>query len=374
MRVRAFIPLLLVGFAFAMFAAAASLAFAQDDTAVEPDVASDAYCLLCHSKPDQVWHLPSGETLSLTIDPQMIAQSVHGVSSSEGALACADCHPNFRYPHVPPTSQSAREFRLERYAVCRDCHEDQYTRAQDSVHGAFLRAGRVEAAICVDCHGGHDIQSPAVPRQRISLTCGRCHGAIFEAYQDSVHGSALLDEDNPDVPTCIDCHGVHDIQNPTTTLFRVRSPELCAQCHADAELMGRYGISTHVFESYLSDFHGSTTALFEQQAPEIVTNKAVCYDCHGVHNISAVDDPSSSTTIRATLLTTCQQCHPNASADFSAAWVGHYPATLEAHPVLFLVRRLYDILLPLTIGALIVLTFSGVVRRIRRPAANETGT
>jgi len=357
---------------FLGFAVSAGVTFAQDESetqveteAEQPPEASDTYCLLCHTKPDQVWQLSGGETLSVTIDPGILAQSVHGEANPEGSLACADCHPGFRYPHPPTTARTTREFRLERYAVCRTCHEEQYTRAQDSVHGEFLRAGRVEAAVCVDCHGGHDIQTPDVPRQRISLTCGRCHGAIFEEYRTSVHGAALLDENNPDVPTCIDCHGVHDIQNPTTALFRVRSPELCATCHANDELMGQYDISTHVFDSYLTDFHGSTVALFEQEAPDVVTNKAVCYDCHGVHNIQAIDS-GGETAIRENLLTTCQQCHPGATADFSNAWIGHYPATLESHAGLFLTNRLYQILIPVVIGILALLIASEIIRRIRR--------
>ncbi len=330
-----------------------------------PDAASDAYCLLCHTKPDQVWHLPSGESLSVTIDPTILANSVHGSSSPEGALACSDCHPNFRYPHPPSLSQTIRDFQIERYAVCRNCHEEQYLKAQDSVHGQFIREGRLEAATCVDCHGGHDIQTPDEPRQRISLTCGRCHGAIFDEYRNSVHGGALLDENNPDVPTCIDCHGVHNIENPTTASFRTGSPELCATCHANGELMGKYNINTQVFDSYLADFHGSTITLFEHESPDVPTNKAVCFDCHGVHNIQKVDDQGVA-SIRNTLLTTCRQCHPNASADFSAAWIGHYPATPETHPVLYFLKNLYNVLIPVAIGLVSIIIVSDLFRRLRR--------
>lgn len=360
----ALVCLLVLGVGFLLLGAIVGITAAQDADADEPPPASDAYCLLCHTKPDQVWHLASGESLSVTIDPTVLARSVHGESNPEGALACADCHPNFRYPHPASLSRSVREFQIERYAICRNCHEEQYTRAQDSVHGEFIRRGQLEAAVCIDCHGAHDVQPPDEPRQRISLTCGRCHGAIFEEYRGSVHGAALLDEANPDVPTCIDCHGVHDIQNPATNLFRVRSPELCGQCHGDTELMGRYGISADVFNSYLTEFHGSTVALFEQEAPNVVTNKAVCYDCHGVHNIQAVDGDSSG--IRETLLTTCRQCHPDASADFSAAWLGHYPATLDSHPTFFLLNRLYDVLTPLVLVLIGGLIGSDLFRRMRR--------
>lgn len=327
-----------------------------------PEPASDEYCLLCHTKPDQVWTLPSGETLSVTIDPSVLHASVHGTSSSEGALACADCHPNFRYPHPPTTIQTVRDFQLERYAVCRSCHEDQYTRAQDSVHGEFLRAGRVEAAVCVDCHGGHDIQTPDQPRQRISLTCGRCHGAIFEEYRTSVHGEALLGENNPDVPTCIDCHGVHNISNPTTSQFRERSPELCAQCHENAELMGRYNISTEVFDTYLADFHGSTVSIVGEESSSAVTNQAVCYDCHGVHNIQAIGD---GTAIRETLVTICRNCHPDASTDFSNAWIGHYPATMDNQPGLFVAERVYQIVIPLAAIIPLIFLATELFRRLR---------
>jgi predicted CXXCH cytochrome family protein len=331
----------------------------------EEEAPSNAYCLLCHSQPDRRWTLPSGEVLSLTIDPSILAQSVHGETNPEGPLDCADCHTNHSFPHQPQLSESIREFQLERYVTCRNCHEEQYTHQQDSVHNIALEEGRLEAATCMDCHGAHDIQPPDQPRQRISLTCGRCHGVIFDQYRQSVHGSALFEESNPDVPTCIDCHGVHNIADPTNVLFRVRSPELCASCHADTQLMAEYDISTHVFDSYLTDFHGSTVALFEQQDPDVATNKAVCVDCHGVHDIARADAENSS-VIRANLLATCQQCHPSATSDFPDAWVGHFPPTLESHPLLFIVDLFYKILIPATISAFAILVATDVFRRLRQ--------
>ncbi|HLA41877.1 MAG TPA: cytochrome c3 family protein, partial [Aggregatilineales bacterium] len=303
--------------------------------------------------------------LSLHIDADVLAASVHGESNSEGALACSDCHINQRYPHEQLTAKTLREFRLERYPSCQGCHEEQYGHAQDSVHGIALREGQLEAATCVDCHGSHDIQPPDEPRQRISLTCGQCHGAIFDEYQKSVHGDALLTEGSPDVPTCIDCHGVHDIQDPTTALFRTRSPELCATCHADTELMEKYDISTEVFDTYLSDFHGTTVALFEQEDPEIASNKAVCYDCHGVHNITPADN-SKSQVAKENLLVTCQQCHPNATTDFPDAWVGHFKPTAEDNPVLFGVNVFYSILIPAVAGGFALLVATDIFGRIRR--------
>lgn len=325
---------------------------------------STEYCLLCHAETDEMWTLPSGETLALNVDVAVLDSSVHGSSNPdiETSLECSDCHVNYRYPHPRPTVQNVREFVIERYASCRTCHEDQYLHAQDSVHGEALRDGHLEVAVCIDCHGGHDIPSPHEPRENISITCGQCHGAIFEEYSQSIHGEDLFTEGNEDVPTCVDCHGVHDIDNPVTTSFRTRSPEICADCHANEKLMDKYDISTNVFDSYLTDFHGSTVAFFEQEDPDVPTNKAVCYDCHGVHNIKAVDHD----TIRENLLPTCQQCHPGADANFPDAWVGHYEPTMASNPLLVLSEGLYNILVVFVVGGSGFLIVTDILRRILR--------
>jgi predicted CXXCH cytochrome family protein len=187
---------------------------------------------------------------------------------------------------------------------------------------------------------------------------------IFDTYAQSVHGEALLSEGNPDVPTCIECHGVHNIADPTTSLARIRSPQLCATCHADEELMAKYGISTDVFETYVADFHGQTVALFEDHPdPSVETNKAVCYDCHGVHDIRPVDDPENG--IKVNLLETCRQCHPDATANFPDAWTSHFRPSLQNNPLVFLVDTFYAIVIPLTVGALGFLVATDIFRAVR---------
>lgn len=337
-----------------------SLEVAQGDDEREPP--SDEYCLLCHEETDMEWELPSGESLSLSIDPAVIEGSVHGLDNPEGQLACADCHVNHRFPHIALDVETKREFVLERYASCRSCHDDQYLHAQDSVHGEALRDGQLDVAVCIDCHGGHDIQPPDEPREHISLTCGSCHGAVLDLYSTSVHGKALFEEQNSDVPTCVDCHGVHEIADPTTADFRVRSPSLCIDCHSDDELMDKYDISTNVEDSYLTDFHGTTVAFFEQQDPDVATNKAVCYDCHGVHDIQRVEEAD----VRENLLATCRQCHPDADSNFPEAWVGHYEPTLESNPTLVIADSIYDALLPGFIGIFALLISTDLFRRLRR--------
>jgi predicted CXXCH cytochrome family protein len=321
------------------------------------------YCLSCHSQPGLTFTFENGDVISATIDEEDFHNSVHGADNPWQPLECTTCHDRYAYPHEPVEVSSEREYTLQQYTFCIECHDQHYERTLDSVHGAALEEGNLEAAVCTDCHGAHDTTPPGEPREEISHTCEQCHSTIFDEYAESVHGDSLLSESNPDVPTCIECHGVHDINDPTTALARARSPELCAGCHADEDLMARYDISTDVFETYVADFHGETVTLFEHQDPNLETNKAVCYDCHGVHNIKRPDDPEAG--IKTNLLVVCQQCHPDATANFSDAWTSHFKPSLENNPLVFMVNSFYAIFIPLTLGFFIFLIGTDVFRQIR---------
>lgn len=324
---------------------------------------TNEYCLACHQQPGLEITFANGETQSATIDVDAFHDSVHGVDNEVGTLRCTQCHEDYTYPHEPVTAASAREYSLEKYPVCEDCHETKYQSALDDSHGRALAEGNLEAAVCTDCHGAHETPPPDEPRQRISLTCEQCHDQVFDNYVESVHGEALFDESNPDVPTCIECHGVHNITDPTTALFRIRSPQLCAECHADEALMEEYDISTDVFDTYVADFHGTTVTLFEHQDPNVETNKAVCYDCHGVHDIKRPEDPEAG--IKANLLETCQQCHPDANANFPASWTSHFKPSLDNNPMVYLVNLFYQIVIPLTVGGFAFVVATDIYRRIR---------
>jgi hypothetical protein len=127
--------------------------------------------------------------------------------------------------------------------------------------------------------------------------------------------------------------------------------------------MAQYDISTDIFDTYVADFHGTTVTLFEHQDPNLETNKAVCYDCHGVHNIKRPDDPDAG--IKVNLLETCRQCHPDASENFPDAWTSHFKPSLEHNPMVFLVDTFYAIFLPLTLAFFGFLIATDIYRRVR---------
>jgi predicted CXXCH cytochrome family protein len=289
--------------------------------------------------------LPSGETLSLYISPETLSQSIH----SPLGIECQACHTDITtYPHPEFAAQSRRELSLALYESCAKCHSDNYDKTQDSVHAQVAAEGNQDAPICTDCHGAHDVHPPDQPRANVSTTCGQCHAEIFEEYQDSIHGGALIQEDNPDVPVCTDCHGVHNIQDPRTSQFRIDTPELCAGCHADAELMGKYGLSADVYSLYNLSWHGVDVNVYKANWPTIWHESAVCTDCHGVHNIRGTDDPASMVN-PANLLTTCQNCHPGVGPNWTGAWTGHNQISLERTPLVYYTEAFYATFAPIVL-------------------------
>ena len=186
-----------------------------------------------------------------------------------------------------------------------------------------------------------------------------------------MHGDALL-SGNPDVPTCIDCHPAHTATDPRTLAFRLESPQMCAECHADKELMAKYGLSTEVFDTYVSDFHGTTVMLFDKTTPDQATNKAVCTDCHGVHDIQTAHGDQS--VMKTNLVKTCQECHPDATTNFADSWLGHYTPVWSNAPLVAAVTLFYRIIIPAVIGFFIIYVVIDLQRRIhdRRASKRES--
>lgn len=313
--------------------------------AAGPDPLSNEGCLGCHQQPALAITLKSGEKIPLTVDKATFEASVHS-----SKITCLACHSEITsVPHAKLEANDRREYQLQRYEACKTCHFEQYTKTLDSTHYHQLTEGNRQAPVCTDCHGSHAIGPPDVPRASISKTCAQCHNTISAQYATSVHGKALVNgNDNGDVPVCTTCHGVHKMEDPRTASFRLDSPELCASCHANTAMMTKYGISTNVFQTYLKDFHGVTVGFYEKQDSNIWSFKAVCTDCHGVHDMRKVDDPESS-VIKANLVKTCQKCHPDATTNFPTAWLMHYEPSPTKFPIVFFVRTFYWIIIPLMV-------------------------
>lgn len=327
---------------------------------------SDAACLECHTTPNMLLPLPSGEELYLTVDSVLYKTSVHG----RLGYACTQCHTDISgFPHPELKAQNLRQVAIYMAQACEQCHKQAAEEYQGGDHARVLQEGKENGAVCSDCHGAHKLEEFGGSRSKIALTCRKCHVEIYDTYKQSVHGKALLEDFNPDVPTCVDCHGNHTNSGPATQGFHLFSPQICAKCHANEVLMSRYGINTDVFQTYTADFHGTTLAIFEKVAPDQETNKPACIDCHGVHNILSPKD-AGSTVIKQNLLATCQRCHPEATPPFTDAWLSHYRPDLQHNPVVYLVNLFYKFFIPGTLGGMAVFVASDAWRRwVRRRKA-----
>lgn len=376
------LPLGVVWFSLGFFLLLWAVARPASQVAAAPlaqDISNDS-CLFCHQNEGMAVDI-GGQPLALTIDGEKFNASVH----AEEGIACVDCHSNITtFPHPEVNVASPRGFSLEMYQSCQQCHAEQYQLTLDSVHQRELAAGNFNAAVCTDCHNPHtqtrltdettgDLLLGA--KLVVPQTCAKCHSVIYDSYKKSVHGAALMEGGGgTNVPTCIDCHGVHNIGDPTTNTFRNSTPGLCAQCHTNETLMKQYGISTNVLNTYVADFHGTTVKLFEETYPDQPTNKPVCTDCHGIHDIVRVDDPKAGIALKSNLLGKCQQCHPDATTEtFTDAWLSHYEPSPQAFPIVYYVNLFYKFFIPAVLGGMIFYVLTDIYRRFIAPRLRQKG-
>lgn len=311
------------------------------------------YCQNCHEHKLSM-KFRDGEKMSVQVDLSVLETSVHS------KLRCSDCHYGYSSEEHPEKRfRSRRDYVIASSENCRRCHFANYTKTLDSVHYDLLSHGNLKAPVCNDCHGSHQIahithgvKGGLITTQR----CKRCHPAIYETYAKSVHGNALINEQNQDVPICIDCHTAHDIQNPLTLEYHEKIPQMCGNCHANPAVVGKYGLSTDVVKTYLSDFHGVTLGFYKKQREELYKPArpiAVCNDCHGTHNIISTVSVAPA-TVKKNLVKRCRKCHKDATANFPNAWLFHYKPSLSKFPMIFIVDSIYKIFLPIMWAGLIL--------------------
>lgn len=249
------------------------------------------------------------------------ASSIHGMShrlGASGAANCWDCHGTHNI--VPVKDFKSPVFKLNLPGTCAKCHSNpgvtsEYqmkypeaaTNYMDSIHGQkLLKQGLLVAPSCSDCHGAHEIKrdvdrdSPIHP-SNVAKTCGKCHHGVEETYMKSVHGQ-LLAKGAKGGAVCTDCHTAHQVEAPKNGHFKQSSDERCGRCHKDS--------LTHYRETY----HGKAMALGK---PNVASDVAACYDCHGHHDVLPPSNPESRLSTN-NIVATCKQCHPDANAGFAA--------------------------------------------------------
>lgn len=379
-------------------------------------VAQSDRCVACHTG-----NPPAGQAAAQAIDTAVMNGSVHAAivctechavdpalpHRGNRTVYCARCHDKeaegySKSPHVMGRKENieklptcitchgghdvmavidprARTNHMNSVKICIGCHEDQKVTDQvvnlpkpaaikayeNSIHGkALLEKGNVGAPACVDCHGSHsflasdDPNSP-IYKTHIATTCGKCHADIAAQYGESVHGTAL-DKGVMDSPTCTNCHGEHDIRppsDPDSRVFKTHVSTTCSDCHTSEKVVAKYGLKADRISTFEESFHGAAGTLGD-------TRVANCASCHGVHNILPQTDPRSLIS-SANIEKTCGGCHEDLPESFAKGAV-HTSASVKESGGKFYVRQFYIWFISIIILAFVVYRVLEYKRRIKR--------
>jgi cytochrome b subunit of formate dehydrogenase len=345
-------------------------------------------CVACHG--NHATRSPSKLGLSLCAQchKKQVAEykgSVHGRANKHGdpdAAICLSCHGGghvIRKVRDPLSSVSP----LRLPETCAKCHSDpelarrhglstndMYKAYMNSTHAKAAQNGE-HAANCASCHGSHDIKPPSDPDSRIApariaKTCGRCHAVEAKKFAASIHGQAEARGVRA-APTCVECHGEHDIRGPGMEGSRVargERSEACVQCHQSARVIGR-GVPADRVGTFLSSFHGMAGKSGDVKVAD-------CASCHGWHDVQ----PSTFTASRTNpnnLSQTCGQCHPGAGKRWAGGVNIHQGlsdggggSALAGWATLF-----YRITIPMTVIGMILHNLLDLWRKMRRPRARR---
>jgi hypothetical protein len=218
--------------------------------AAAPDAAT---CLGCHGSMEG----------SVNVNQDKYSKSVHG------SFDCVMCHMALKGAQHAGFSgkadaatralaaQIAPKSKIDplAQAACVQCHGDIYLSYKASVHGQnVINKKSPDGPVCTSCHGSpHYIQpksskESAVNHFNVVQTCGKCHEEKFmsekygfsehvmERYKESFHGRKLK-VGSSQAPSCVDCHGGHDVKSakdPASPVAAGNKIKTCSKCHAGA--------------------------------------------------------------------------------------------------------------------------------------------
>jgi formate dehydrogenase gamma subunit len=196
---------------------------------------------------------------------------------------------------------------------------------------------------------------------RLAKTCGECHEQEAVDLEESVHGKALA-EGRREAPTCTDCHSEHRIEGLAGSTPDHIAADVCSNCHASERLNTKYRLPPDRVRTFMESYHG----LASKYGSTLAAN---CGSCHGYHRILPSSDPAS-TIYPKNLVKTCGKCHPGAGENFALSKV-HVDAAEAGNgadlgqTVNWWVRRIYLVLIFLTIGGMLLHNWLTFYRKVR---------
>ena len=206
---------------------------------------------------------------------------------------CQNCHPDEytvwqKSVHARATLDPEFQAQLSKshnQQACLQCH----TTGFDSGSGKFLSEG----VTCEACHGAYKEGHPAGQTMKLPMesadTCRMCHRTAFAEWEKTSHAANKID--------CFDCHQAH------TQGMRTGSAEkLCAACHNDQQtqlahsvhgISGVYCGSCHMAKETTTP-GGARAVAISTSSHTFTVPADICNRCH-----SGATHPTGNTAIKA---------------------------------------------------------------------------
>lgn len=318
-----------------------------------PPIPENYNCITCHLELDD-------EVITPPVNDWM--KSVH----REVGIKCADCHGGDPHNEDLAMEEEAGFLgapdRVDIPDFCAKCHSDakkmkeygnlptnQHALYSKSVHGKKSASGDNKAAVCVDCHGKHNIKRVKAPnssvhRKNISKTCAKCHSDTrlmrrynqrsdqFLLYSGSVHGKKVAGGDM-EAAVCIDCHNNHDIlevKDPLSTVNRKNVINTCGKCHNKKEIFEKRRKPYNQLELYKKSHHYKMLTQGDVLVP-------TCVECHANHAVLPVRSERVQTI--------CFTCHTGQAEFYKSS--PHWEAfQKDGEPICLTCHKNHDIAHP----------------------------
>ncbi len=202
-------------------------------------------------------------------------------------------------PALPALALTTRE--------CYDCHSE----VEEEAFKAWVH-GDME---CTDCHATLAKAKDDHATPVAGVECADCHDDAVKAMGASAH-SPRLAQVPEDLPTCVSCHGKHDIlpkSNIDSRVNLLNVPFTCCRCHGSADIRSRHPrLKSDACRDYEEGMHGRVLMVSGVQ------QSASCLRCHGAHDIRSTSEENSRVS-RRNVNRTCGACHMGVLRVFNAS-------------------------------------------------------
>ncbi len=201
----------------------------------------------------------TGQKSKLDTNAAHYLASIHAQPNKDNPdklnATCWDCHGAHKILEM--TGSNKDSFRINSPETCGGCHDEQLKAYTQSVHGAPVkRYGKLEPAVCSDCHTAHKISVVEEDPAKLTITenCGSCHEDYYKSYSETYHGQ-IVNLGYTHTAKCYDCHAPHATRkadDPLSMIHESRILNTCQECHKDAT------------EGYLTFYPHGTTHDYER--------------------------------------------------------------------------------------------------------------